>query len=162
MGIDNINKTIMKKTKTVMNNKIVMVFGTFDLLHPGHLNFFRQAKEHGKKLIAIIARDETVKTIKGNYPEEDEQTRLQNVKSANDIDLASLGNRNGNKFNIIKDHMPDIICLGYDQEVDIISLKKFLASESIKIIRLKPFKPDIHKSSKLKQRNRKKNKRKGD
>ena len=32
----------------------VMVFGTFDGVHPGHENFFEQAKQHGDYLIAVF------------------------------------------------------------------------------------------------------------
>jgi cytidyltransferase-like protein len=46
---------------------IVMVFGTFDFLHKGHLNFFKQARSLAKNpyLIASVARDYNVKRIKG-------------------------------------------------------------------------------------------------
>ena len=43
----------------------VMVFGTFDYLHEGHKDFFRQAKQYGDELVVVVARDETVKQIKG-------------------------------------------------------------------------------------------------
>lgn len=42
-------------------NVKVMVFGTFAVLHPGRLYFFNQAKKHGDKLIAVVARDVNVK-----------------------------------------------------------------------------------------------------
>ena len=45
--------------------KTVMAFGTFDLMHPGHEYFLRQAKKRGDYLIAVIARDSTVKKLKG-------------------------------------------------------------------------------------------------
>jgi len=57
----------------------VLVFGTFDILHKGHLNFFKQAREHGDYLIAVVARDRTVKEIKGKPPIESEKERLKNV-----------------------------------------------------------------------------------
>ena len=61
----------------VTHNK-VMVFGTFDILHPGHLNFFKQAREFGNFLIAVIARDKTVLKIKGRLPKNNEKKRLKN------------------------------------------------------------------------------------
>ena len=36
----------MKKTR-------VIVFGTFDLLHPGHLHLLKEAKEYWSRLVAI-------------------------------------------------------------------------------------------------------------
>ena len=60
--------------------KLVMVFGTFDYLHAGHENLFTQAKELGDEIIAIIARDKTVKTIKGELPDHNEKERLKNLK----------------------------------------------------------------------------------
>ncbi|HEY4500387.1 MAG TPA: adenylyltransferase/cytidyltransferase family protein, partial [Candidatus Paceibacterota bacterium] len=45
--------------------KRVMVFGTFDILHPGHLYFLRAAKKLGDYLIVSLARDVNVRKIKG-------------------------------------------------------------------------------------------------
>ena len=39
--------------------KLVMCAGTFDIVHPGHLYFFSEAKKLGDKLIVVVARDET-------------------------------------------------------------------------------------------------------
>ena len=46
--------------KTV--EKRIMVFGTFDGLHKGHLNFFKQAKNFAENsfLIVSVARDKNV------------------------------------------------------------------------------------------------------
>ena len=46
----------------------VMVFGTFDGLHPGHLSYFKQARKYGDYLIAIVALDENVLQFKGHRP----------------------------------------------------------------------------------------------
>ena len=45
--------------------KKVMVFGTFDIVHMGHIHMFEQAREYGDKLIVIVARDNNVEKIKG-------------------------------------------------------------------------------------------------
>jgi len=58
------------------HNKI-MLFGTFDIFHEGHRDFLRQAREYGDYLIVVIARDETVKNVKGKLPRNNESVRLQ-------------------------------------------------------------------------------------
>jgi FAD synthetase len=117
-----------------------MIFGTYDKLHKGHLNFFKQARKHGDYLIAVVARDKTVKKIKGRLPRQKERERLFFVSQK--ADKALLGSLK-NRYAVIKKYRPDMICLGYDQEADIKKIKKF----RIPIKRLKPFKPEIYKSS---------------
>jgi len=48
----------------------IMVFGTFDGLHKGHLNFFWQARKLAVDsfLVVSIARDKNVIKIKGKSP----------------------------------------------------------------------------------------------
>ena len=127
----------------------VLIFGTFDLLHEGHKELFKQAKEHGD-VYAVIARDNTVKKIKGFQPKHTEQQRLTNVQNNKDITKAVLGNKN-NYYTIIEEINPDIICLGYDQKE--MNLAEELEKRNLKptIIRLKPHHPDIYKSSLIKK-----------
>ena len=125
--------------------KKVMCFGTFDRLHLGHLSYLEQAREYGEYLIVVVGRDERVQRVKGKLPIEDESLRLKNLKSSNVADKVILGNLE-NRFKIIEDEKPDVICLGYDQAVDEEKLKNIFKGE---IIRLKPFKEDVYKSSKL-------------
>ena len=40
------------------NMKRVITYGTFDLLHYGHINLHRRAKEHGDYLIVALSTDE--------------------------------------------------------------------------------------------------------
>lgn len=128
-----------------------MVFGTFDLLHDGHLNFFEQARQHGDFLIAVVARDSTVTDVKKHATMFDENTRLNAVKKVPVINLAVLGNED-DKFKIIEEHAPQIICLGYDQNSFTAKLQDELNKRNIsaEIVRLMPFKEDVYKSSKLK------------
>jgi len=127
--------------------KIVMVFGTFDLLHPGHINFLRQAKKHGQ-LTVVIARDKTVKRLKGKTPQHSEKQRLEailSLKLASKVVMGSLSD----KYAAIKEHRPDIICLGYDQIYFTERLNGNLRKLKLntKIIRLKAFRPNKYKTS---------------
>ncbi len=128
--------------------KKVMIFGTFDLLHAGHENMFEQARALGDQLTVIIARDETVKKIKGEYPYYTEKQRLKNLKNTGFADKITLGGL-GNKYDVIRKIRPDVIALGYDQFAFTYQLEKFLIDERIdaQITRLKSYKPEIYKSS---------------
>jgi len=131
--------------------KTIMCFGTFDLLHPGHLNYFEQAKKHGDYLIVVIARDHT-KAQMGKKMMFSEQERLHLVQSLKIVDKAVLGYPD-NHFKIIQQEKPDILCLGYDQAVTEKELKQNLAKLHLypEIKRMKAYQPNIYKSSILKK-----------
>lgn len=131
--------------------KLVMVFGTFDYLHAGHENLFKQARKLGNEIIAIIARDKTVKSIKGKAPDHNEKERLVNLKATNWSDKAILGNPR-DKMKVIKNYRPDVIALGYDQFAFTYNLEKLLIDLQLdtQIIRLKPYRPEMYKSSIIK------------
>lgn len=138
----------MEETK----KKLVMVFGTFDYIHAGHENMFLQAKELGEEIITIIARDRTVKSIKGEAPDHNEKERLKNLKETGWANHVILGNH-GEKTKVISKYRPDVIALGYDQFAFTYRLEKFLMEIKLdaKIVRLKPYRPDIYKSSIIRQ-----------
>src|SRR5882724_4489406 len=94
----------------------IMVFGTFDILHEGHLNFFKQARKLVKNpyLIVSIARDVNVKKIKLKKTSHSEKQRLSFVKKSDLVDKAVLGGKTNYLKHIIKEK-PNIIALGYDQ-----------------------------------------------
>lgn len=128
--------------------KKVLIFGTFDLLHAGHENMIKQARELGNHIIAIIARDETVRKIKGTLPYNHEKQRSKNLKNTGLVDRVIVGST-GNKYDIIRKIRPDVIALGYDQFAFTLGLEKLIIDEKMgaEIHRLKAFKPQIYKSS---------------
>jgi len=132
--------------------KKVICFGSFDILHEGHKHFFKEAKSYGDYLIVVVARNYNIEKFKSKTPKNDETFRLEQIKNLDFVDEVLLGD-NKDIFNPIEDKKPDVICLGYDQKtIDEEKLKQELEKRNlnIKIIRAKPFKPEIYKSSKLK------------
>lgn len=128
-----------------------MCFGTFDLLHPGHLSYLQQAKTHGDYLIVVLARDKTkLKLNKKTLFQEKERLKL--IQHLDLVDKAVLGDLN-DYFKIIHKHQPDTICLGYDHKIKIDELMNQLFKFGLQpqIKRMKPYKPHKYKSSKLKQ-----------
>jgi len=127
----------------------VMVFGTFAVLHPGHLYFFKKAKRFGEKLIVVVARDTTVYKIKGFLSKLDERARKELVGAIKFVDEAVLGDKK-DWYKMILKYKPDVICLGYDQQIP----KNFSAELEkrgvrAKIFRLKSYKSRKYKSSKI-------------
>lgn len=131
----------------------VMLFGTFDGLHPGHLNFFKQARRlaAGKaRLVVSIARDANVFRIKKRYPIRGERERLKILRATKLLDRVVLGGEKNYLAHIVREK-PDIIALGYDQKAYVKNLRENLAKKGlkVKIVRLKPYKKEKYKSSLL-------------
>ena len=129
----------------------VLVFGTFDVLHPGHLYFLKQAKVYGDKLIASVARDDFVEKTKNRKPVYKENERIKHIIEQNLVESAFLSDEISGSFLIIKKINPDIICLGYDQERLKGILKSWLkaGNMNIKIITIASYKAEKYKSSKI-------------
>ena len=129
----------------------VLVAGKFDVVHPGHLKFFEEAKKLGDHLTVIVARDKTIIKNTGVSPTYSENLRKEFLESLSIIDEAILGEEES-ELNILKKIKPDVLCLGYDQTISEERISKFLQEEkvSIKVVRLAPFKEELFKSSKIK------------
>lgn len=95
-------------------SKVVFTNGCFDLLHPGHVHLFREAKKLGDVLIVAVNDDSSVKKIKGRgrpvFPLEE---RLEVLEALEDIDyLTSFQEETPAK--VIKTILPDILVKGGD------------------------------------------------
>ena len=135
--------------------KKVIVFGTFDILHRGHLDFFEQAKKFGDFLVVVVARDKNVKKLKREKPLYNEMLRLNKIGKSKLVDKVVLGNKK-DRYLILKQEKPDVICLGYDQKVDEKKLSEKLKEyklEEAQVIRLGAYRPEKYKSSLLKKQN---------
>ncbi len=96
--------------------KRVLVGGTFDIIHPGHIHYLREASKYGL-VYAVVARDVNVERIKGRKPVMREDERLAVVSSIRYVYKAVLGHESdfGETINRLR---PDLIVLGPDQPVD--------------------------------------------
>ena len=128
----------------------VLTFGTFDIFHPGHEYYLREAKKHGDRLVTIIARDQTVTKLKWKQPKHNETQRKQTVEKSGIPDRVELWKLQ-DYYSCITDHKADVVCLGYDQSHLANWLQKFLTQHQleVKVTRLAPFQEHIYKSSKL-------------
>ncbi|OGJ55615.1 hypothetical protein A3D88_00480 [Candidatus Peribacteria bacterium RIFCSPHIGHO2_02_FULL_52_16] len=120
----------------------VLIFGTFDRLHPGHLFLLKEADTRGE-LFVVVARDTNVKRIKGKDPAESEEARKAAIEKAFPDAHVILGD--AKDFLVpVKAVRPGIILLGYDQH-----LPPGVAMEDLPcpVERLPSFHPEQYKSS---------------
>ncbi len=120
----------------------VLIFGTFDDLHPGHHSYIEQALALGD-VTAIVARDANVERIKGRLPLHDEQKRMEAIKK-NFPQVRVVPGDEKDFLSAIRREEPDILFFGYDQRLPPGITEKDLPCP---VKRAEPFEPHIHKSS---------------
>ena len=104
--------------------KKVITYGTYDLLHVGHINLLRRAKELGDYLIVVLSIDEfnAIKGKKANHSYEDRKIILVAIKYVdevlpeytweqkiddvvnNNVDIFVMGDDWKGKFDFLKDY----------------------------------------------------------
>jgi FAD synthetase len=136
----------------------VLTSGAFDLLHYGHIRLLEEAKRLGgpdARLVVIVARDETVRRLKGRRPVIPEDQRRAVVEALKVVDEALLGYEDLDMTAVIGRIRPDIVAVGYDQH-DIAEMARRVIEDeklNIRITMLEKFgKSDLNSSSKIKRK----------
>jgi FAD synthetase len=106
---------VRRATGPVDGDDVVVAQGTFDLLHPGHLHYLRDAAAMGDYLVVIVARSENV-THKAK-PVVSGPQRRELVAGLEPVDEARLGHPE-DIFVPIEELEPAVIALGFDQHHD--------------------------------------------
>ena len=98
-----------------MENKIVWCNGTFDILHPGHIELFKVGASLGKKLIVATDTDEKIRKDKGAFkPVNNLCDRISMLQAIKYIDEVLYFNDRKELEGLIKLYSPDILLLGDD------------------------------------------------
>lgn len=104
--------------------KKVITYGTYDLLHVGHINLLRRARELGDYLIVVLSSDEfnAIKNKKAYHSYEDRKVILESVRYVdevlpeynweqkikdvvdNDVDVFVMGDDWEGKFDFLKEY----------------------------------------------------------
>ncbi|MDC7220114.1 MAG: EamA family transporter [Spirochaetales bacterium] len=130
--------------------KKVMVFGTFDTLHRGHLFFLGNARNKGDYLMAVVARDRTVDELKGRKPLHDYEERIQRLEKSGLVDKTLPSDETRGSWKVIQKERPDLICLGHDQNRMEESLRSWLSGQqdyNPEIIILPSYKRHLYSST---------------
>jgi FAD synthetase len=138
--------------------KTVLTSGAFDLIHYGHIRLLEEAKRLGgqdARLVVIVARDETIRRLKGHPPVIPEDQRRAVVEALRVVDEAVLGYEDLDMATVIDRVQPDVIAVGYDQDSIETMAKKAIEERGLKIEvkRISRFaRDDLDSSSKIKRK----------
>ncbi|MBU3160250.1 glycerol-3-phosphate cytidylyltransferase [Clostridium frigoris] len=125
--------------------KKVITYGTFDLLHYGHINVLKKARELGDYLIVALSTNE-FNAIKGKecyfsydqrkklveairyvdlvIPEDSWEQKVHDVKEFK-VDVFTIGNDWSGKFDFLKEYC-DVVYLSRTPEISTTKIKKDL------------------------------------
>jgi len=94
---------------------IVWTNGTFDILHPGHIELFKVARALGDKVIVATDTDEKIKNDKGDHrPVNDLCYRVAMLEAIKYIDVVHTFGSRQVLDDLIELYHPDILLLGDD------------------------------------------------
>ena len=129
--------------------KRVITYGTFDLLHYGHINLLRRAKQYGDYLIVALSTDdfnwnqkrkkcyfsfdkrkallEAIRYVDLVIPEESWDEKVTDVREYH-IDTFVMGDDWKGEFDFLQDEGVDVVYLPRTPEVSTTQIKRDLKS----------------------------------
>lgn len=128
--------------------KRVITYGTFDLLHYGHINLLRRAKEQGDYLVVAVSDDafnelkgkqcyfsyderknivEAIRYVDLVIPEKSWEQKISDVEELR-IDTLVMGDDWEGKFDFLREHGVEVIYLPRTPEISTTQIKQDLNS----------------------------------
>jgi len=112
----------------------ILVAGSFEILHPGHIHLLREAWKLGRVYV-VVARDQSIRRFKKREPVVPEEQRLRVVESVRYVHKAMLGDES-DFLKPILDVRPDIVLLGPDQWITPEELKGELEKRGLRDVKV--------------------------
>lgn len=116
--------------------KVVFTNGVFDLLHPGHVDYLRQARALGQALIVALNSDRSVRAIKGPArPVNPEGERAEVLLALGAVDAVVIFDED-TPHQIISAVQPDILVKGADWGPDNIVGRDVVEARGGEVVRI--------------------------
>ncbi|MBI5142966.1 MAG: D-glycero-beta-D-manno-heptose 1-phosphate adenylyltransferase [Nitrospirae bacterium] len=93
--------------------KIVFTNGCFDMIHPGHVRYLREAAALGDVLVVGLNSDESVSRLKPGRPVNPASHRAEVLAALTSVDFVTVFHED-TPYNLIRAVMPDVLVKGGD------------------------------------------------
>ncbi len=93
--------------------KRILTYGTFDLLHYGHIRLLQRAKALGDYLIVAVSTDE-FNALKGKKSYHNYETRKKMLEAIRYVDLVIPEDNWEQKIDDVKTYHVDVVVMGSD------------------------------------------------
>jgi D-beta-D-heptose 7-phosphate kinase/D-beta-D-heptose 1-phosphate adenosyltransferase len=121
------------KAWQAVGEKVIFVYGCFDLLHPGHIYLLNQAKELGDRVIVGLNSDASARRLKGpNRPIMPEKDRANMLSALNSVDLIVFFQEE-TPLPLIKALEPDILVKEADRNLEEVDGREIVESYGGKV-----------------------------
>ena len=94
--------------------KVVITFGTFDVLHVGHLSILERAAALGDHLVVGVSTDALNLSKKQRRPVYDEDERMRIIRALRCVDDAFFEESLEAKADYLREHRADVLVMGED------------------------------------------------
>ena len=94
--------------------RTVITFGTFDVLHVGHIRILKRAAGLGDRLVVGVSADELNQRKKGRAPVFSQDERVEIVSSLRFVDEVFIEESLELKRDYIVEHGADVLAMGDD------------------------------------------------
>jgi D-beta-D-heptose 7-phosphate kinase/D-beta-D-heptose 1-phosphate adenosyltransferase len=119
-----------------LNKRVVFTNGVFDLLHPGHIRYLRDARAEGDVLIVGLNSDRSVRANKGaTRPINPEHERAEVLAALASVDAVVVFAED-DPARIISQLLPDVLAKGADWAIDAIIGRETVEARGGKVVRI--------------------------
>ena len=116
---------------------VVFTNGVFDLLHPGHIRYLKEARALGDALIVAINSDRSVRANKGpERPINPERERAEVLQALDCVDVVTIFDEQ-TPHAIVTRIQPDVLVKGADWGADAIVGRDVVEARGGRVVRLR-------------------------
>ena len=98
----------------LLSSRTVITFGTFDVLHVGHIRVLKRAAEYGDRLVVGVSADALNMAKKGRNPVFDQDERVEIISSLKMVDEVFVEESLEKKRDYIVEHGASVLVMGDD------------------------------------------------